>query len=69
MCGHGQTGIPDVLPEIPNAWNDMPHMVRLYAKSTTEHVDLVSIEFTVKLVAKNANKMENWAKSASARDQ
>ena len=24
MCGHGQTGIPDVLPEALNAWNDMP---------------------------------------------
>ena len=30
--------IPDVLPEALNAWNNMPHMVRLYAKSTTEHV-------------------------------
>ena len=62
MCGHGQTGIPDVLPEALNAWNDMPHMVRLYAKSTTEHVDLVCIEFSVKSTAKNANKMKNGQK-------
>ena len=69
MCGLSPTGIPDVLPEALNAWNDMPHMVRLYVKSTTEPVDLVSIEFSVKSAAKNANKMKNWAKSASARDQ
>ena len=62
MCGHGPTGIPDVLPEALNAWNAMPHMVRLCAKSTTEHVDLVCIEFSVKSAAKNANKMKNWAK-------
>ena len=69
MCGLSPTGIPDVLPEALNAWNNMPHMVRLYAKSTTKHVDLVCIEFSVKSTAKNANKMKNWAKSASARDQ
>ena len=55
MCGPSPTGIPDVLPEALNAWNKMPHMVRLYAKSTTEHVDLVCIEFSVKSTAKNAN--------------
>ena len=69
MCGHGPTGIPDVLPEALNAWNDMSYMVRLYAKSTIEQVDLVCIEFSVKSGAKNANKMKNWAKSASARNQ
>ena len=69
MCGLSPTGIRDVIPEALNAWNNMPHMVRLYAKSTTEHVDLVCIEFSVKSTAKNANKMKNWAKSASARDQ
>ena len=68
MCRHSPTGIPDVHPEDLNAWNDMPHVVKLYAKSTTEHVDLVCIEFSKKLVAKNANKMKNWTKSASARD-
>ena len=68
MCRHSPTGIPDVLSETVDAWNDMPHVVKLYAKSTTEHVDLVCIEFSVKLAAKNANKMKNWAKSASARD-
>ena len=68
MCRHSPTGIPDVLSAAVDAWNDMPHVVKLYAKSTTEHVDLVCIEFSKKLVAKNANKMKNWAKSASARD-
>ena len=68
MCRHSPTGILDVLSEAVDAWNDMPHVVKLYAKSTTEHVDLVCIEFSVKLAAKNANKMKNWAKSASARD-
>ena len=69
MCRHSPTGIPDVLSEAVDAWNDMPHVVKLYAKSTTEHVDLVCIEFSLKLAAKNANKMKNWAKSASARNQ
>ena len=62
MCGPSPTGIPDVLPEALNAWNNMPHVVRLYAKSTTEHVDLVCIEFSVKSTAKNANKMKNGQK-------
>ena len=38
MCRHSPTGIPDVLSEAVDAWNDMPHVVKLYAKSTTEHV-------------------------------
>ena len=53
MCRHSPTGIPDVLSEAVDAWNDMPHVVKLYAKSTTEHVDLVCIEFSKKLVANN----------------
>ena len=50
------------------AWNDMPHVVRLYAKSTTEQVDLVCIEFSEKS-DRTANKMKKWAQNASSRDQ
>ena len=57
-----------MIPEAMNAWKDMPHVVRLCAKSTTEQVDLVCIEFSVKS-AKIANKMKNWAQNASSRDQ